>query len=334
MKFLFYTLCLFLSLKSFSQSYSLPALKYSYNAYEPWIDAQTMEIHHAKHHQAYITNLNKALAGTKMEALSMNDLLMYASFRSDIVRNNSGGHFNHSLFWDILAPTASQSVISAELATAINLQFKSMDSLRIKINQGATTRFGSGWVWLSVTPDKKLMVSSTANQDNPIMDITKERGIPIFCIDVWEHAYYLKYQNKRGDYLGAIWNLVDWGIVSQKYAAALNDPLLVEIEKDNWMELKEFHKVMAQTFHPAETDNLEPLKKRSAELMAKSSLLAASVSPKSLDKPAIKIALKQLEKQCIEINKLNNKKASNAILKKKITAAHDIFHVVQGLCHD
>lgn len=334
MKFLLYTLCLFLSLKSFSQSFSLPALKYAYNAYEPWIDAQTMEIHHAKHHQAYITNLNKALAGTKMEALSMNDLLMYASFRSDIVRNNSGGHFNHSLFWDILAPTASQSVISAELAAAINLQFKSMDSLRIKINQGATTRFGSGWVWLSVTPDKKLMVSSTANQDNPIMDITKERGIPIFCIDVWEHAYYLKYQNKRGDYLGAIWNLVDWGLVSQKYAAALNDPLLVEIEKDNWMELKEFHKVMAQTFHPAETDNLEPLKKRSAELMAKSSLLVASVSPKSLDKPAIKIALKQLEKQCIEINKLNNKKASNAILKKKITAAHDTFHIVQGLCHD
>ena len=334
MKFLFYTLCLFLSLKSFSQSYSLPALKYAYNAYEPWIDAQTMEIHHAKHHQAYITNLNKALAGTKMEALSMNDLLMYASFRSDIVRNNSGGHFNHSLFWDILAPIASQSVISAELAAAINLQFKSMDSLRIKINQGATTRFGSGWVWLSVTPDKKLMVSSTANQDNPIMDITKERGIPIFCIDVWEHAYYLKYQNKRGDYLGAIWNLVDWGLVSQKYAAALNDPLLVEIEKDNWMELKEFHKVMAQTFHPAEIDNLEPLKKRSTELMAKSSLLAASVSPKSLDKPAIKIALKQLEKQCIEINKLNNKKASNAILKKKITDAHDTFHVVQGLCHD
>lgn len=334
MKFLFYTLCFFLSLKSFSQSYSLPALKYAYNAYEPWIDAQTMEIHHAKHHQAYITNLNKALAGTKMETLSMNDLLMYASFRSDIVRNNSGGHFNHSLFWEILAPTASQSLISSELAAAIDLQFKSMDSLRIKINQGATTRFGSGWVWLSVTPEKKLMVSSTANQDNPIMDITKERGIPIFCIDVWEHAYYLKYQNKRGDYLGAIWNLVDWGVVSQKYAVALNDPLLIEIEKDNWMELKEFHKVMAQTFHPAETDNLDPLKKRSAELMAKSSLLAASVSPKSLDKPAIKLALMQLEKQCIEINKLNNKKASNAILKKKITAAHYTFHVVQGLCHD
>jgi len=334
MKFFISLLFLFPSLRSFSQGHFLPALKYAYNAYEPWIDAQTMEIHHAKHHQAYVTNLNKALAGTKMEALSMNDLLMYASFRSDIVRNNSGGHFNHSLFWEILAPTASQSVISAELAAAIDLQFKSMDSLRLKINQGATTRFGSGWVWLSVTPDKKLMVSSTANQDNPIMDITKERGIPIFCIDVWEHAYYLKYQNKRGDYLGAIWNLVDWGIVSQKYAAALNDPLLVEIEKDNWMELKEFHKVMAQTFHPAETDNLDPLKKRSAELMAKSSLLAASVSPKSLDKPAIRSALKQLEKQCIEINKLNNKKASNAILKKKITGAHDTFHVVQELCHE
>jgi superoxide dismutase len=324
----------FISLTLYCQNHVLPVLKYAYNAYEPWIDLQTMEIHHSKHHQAYITNLNKAIVGTKMEKLSMIDLLMYASFRSDVVRNNAGGHFNHSLFWEILAPQTSQTPISSELKTAIDLEFRSMDTLRVKINQGATTRFGSGWVWLSVTPDKKLMVSSTANQDNPIMDISKERGIPILCIDVWEHAYYLKYQNKRGDYLGAIWNLIDWGIVSQKYNAALNDPLLVQLEKDNWMELKEFHKVMAQTFHPAETDNLEPLKKRSAELMSKSSLLAASVSPKSLDKPAIKIALKQLEKQCVEINKLNNKKASNAILKKKITAAHDTFHIVQGLCHD
>ena len=219
MKFLFYTLCLFLSLKSFSQSYSLPALKYAYNAYEPWIDAQTMEIHHAKHHQAYITNLNKALAGTKMEALSMNDLLMYASFRSDIVRNNSGGHFNHSLFWDILAPTASQSVISAELAAAINLQFKSMDSLRIKINQGATTRFGSGWVWLSVTPDKKLMVSSTANQDNPLMGEGCQ-GTPILALDVWEHAYYLHYQNRRPDYIEAFFNVINWDLVAAKFEAA------------------------------------------------------------------------------------------------------------------
>ncbi len=334
MKFFAFLFFLFIALSNFSQNHSLPALKYAYNAYEPWIDAQTMEIHHAKHHQAYITNLNKAIVGTKMEKLSIIDLLMYASFRSDAVRNNAGGHFNHSLFWDILAPQTSQTPISSDLAAAIDSEFKSMDTLRVKINQGATTRFGSGWVWLSVTPDKKLMVSSTANQDNPIMDVSKDRGIPILCIDVWEHAYYLKYQNKRGDYLGAIWNLIDWGIVSQKYNAALNDSLLVELEKDNWMELKDFHKVMAQTFHPAEKDNLEPLRKRSAELMAKSSLLLASKAPKSLDKPAVKVALVQLEKQCIEINKLNSKNASDLVLKKKITAAHDTFHKVQELCHD
>jgi hypothetical protein len=166
------------------------------------------------------------------------------------------------------------------------------------------------------------------------MDVSKERGIPILGIDVWEHAYYLKYQNKRGDYLGAIWNLIDWGVVSEKYISALNDPLLAQIEKDNWPELKEFHRVMSQTFHPSETGNLSPLRNRSGELLAKAILLKNSVIPSPFSNPKITEALSKLEKECSEIHKLNVKKTKDEVLKKKIAEAHDTFHVVQGLCHD
>ena len=177
-----------------------------------------MEIHHSKHHQAYVTNLNKALAGTKLESFSMNQLLMDVSFRSDVIRNNAGGHYNHSLFWEILAPKDKQSTIQASFEAAVLAQYGSMDSLKKAITQAASTRFGSGWAWLIVTPDKKLMVTSTGNQDNPIMDVTKDRGIPVLGIDVWEHAYYLKYQNKRADYLTAIFSVVNWSFVNERFA--------------------------------------------------------------------------------------------------------------------
>ena len=203
----FITLCTVLS---FAQVYNLPNLPFSYDAYEPYVDAQTMEIHHGKHHAAYVNNLNKAIAGTTMENTSMNNLLMYASFRSAAVRNNAGGHYNHSLFWDILAPKAAQKPISAALQTAIVNQFKSVDSLQNLINNAASTRFGSGWAWLVLTPEGKLAVYSTANQDNPIMDVSKERGIPILGIDVWEHAYYLKYNNDREAYLNAWFEILNW----------------------------------------------------------------------------------------------------------------------------
>ena len=222
MKPLFFLLP-FLTLFSFfvsAQVYTLPNLPFATSAYEPFVDAQTMEIHHGKHHAAYVNNLNKAITGTAMEKISMNDLLMYASFRSASVRNNAGGHYNHSLFWDILAPTAAQKPISKELETAIVNQFKGIDSVKAAINAAATTRFGSGWAWLVVTPEGKLAVYSTANQDNPIMDISKDRGIPILGIDVWEHAYYLKYQNKRADYLKAWWNVVNWDAVNAQLKAA------------------------------------------------------------------------------------------------------------------
>lgn len=339
MKSLLSILFLLFSASLFAQIYSLPNLPFALDAYEPFIDAQTMEIHHDKHHAAYVNNLNKAINGTAMEKLSMNDLLMYASFRSNNVRNNAGGHYNHSLFWDILAPKEKQGLISPELQKAIDSKYTSIDSLIATVNKAASTRFGSGWAWLVVTPQGELAVYSTANQDNPIMDVSAERGIPILGIDVWEHAYYLKYQNRRADYLSGIWNLINWAAVSEKYAAALNDPLLKELEKDNWLAIKDFHKVMAQTFHPAEEKNFAPLRSRSGELYAKAILLKNSTPPASANNARVQEALTRLEKQCLEIHQLVQKPMKDeankdALLLEKITKAHDIFHEVEGLCHD
>jgi superoxide dismutase len=339
MKTLLSVLAFLLSINGFAQVYTLPDLPYDFAAYEPAVDAQTMQIHHDKHHAAYVSNLNKAITGTAMEKISMNDLLMYASFRSATVRNNAGGHFNHSLFWDILAPKESQRLISKELQLAIETKFTSIDSLIASVNKAASTRFGSGWAWLMVTPNGQLAVVSTGNQDNPIMDVSSERGIPILGIDVWEHAYYLKYQNKRADYLNNIWSLINWGAVSDKYAAALNDPLLKEIEKDNWLAIKDFHKVMAQTFHPAEEKNFAPLLSRSGELYAKAILLKNSTPPVSANNAGIQDALTRLEKQCLDIHQLVQKPSKdqekkNAQLFEMMTKAHDIFHEVEGLCHD
>lgn len=199
-------------------AFTLPALPYATDALEPHIDKQTMEIHHGKHHQAYVDNLNKAVAGTENENKSLEELVANAGKISPAVRNNGGGHWNHSFFWELLSATASQP--SGKLADAINETFGSLDALKEKINAAGTTRFGSGWAWLLVK-DGKLEVSSTPNQDNPLMDVAEVKGTPILGIDVWEHAYYLKYQNKRPDYLKAIWSVINWNKVGEHYAAAV-----------------------------------------------------------------------------------------------------------------
>lgn len=198
-------------------AFTLPALPYATDALEPHIDKQTMEIHHGKHHQAYVDNLNKAVAGTEHENKSLEELVAHAGKISPAVRNNGGGHWNHSFFWELLSGTASQP--SGKLADAINETFGSLDALKEKINAAGTTRFGSGWAWLLVK-DGKLEVSSTPNQDNPLMDVAEVKGTPILGIDVWEHAYYLKYQNKRPDYLKAIWSVINWNKVGEHYATA------------------------------------------------------------------------------------------------------------------
>jgi len=200
-------------------AFELEALPYANDALEPHIDKETMEIHHDRHHQAYVDNLNKAIAGTDAENASLEDILKNVSKYSPAVRNNGGGHYNHKLFWTVLSADGGGEPIG-ELATAINEAFGSFDELKKKLQEAGATRFGSGWSWLIVTADGKLAVTSTPNQDNPLMDVAEVKGTPIFGIDVWEHAYYLKYQNKRPAYLEAIFNVVDWNAVAANYAAA------------------------------------------------------------------------------------------------------------------
>ncbi|SFW72200.1 superoxide dismutase [Chitinophaga sancti] len=200
-------------------AFTLPSLPYATDALEPHIDKQTMEIHHGKHHQAYVDNLNKAIAGTENEHKSLEELVAVAGTLSPAIRNNGGGHWNHSFFWTILAPNAGGEP-TGKLADAIKSTFGSFEEFKEKFNAAGTTRFGSGWAWLLVKGGK-LEVSSTPNQDNPLMDVAEVKGTPILGCDVWEHAYYLKYQNRRPDYLKAFWNVVNWDAVSKRYEAAL-----------------------------------------------------------------------------------------------------------------
>jgi superoxide dismutase, Fe-Mn family len=201
-------------------AFTLPALPYSFDALEPHIDKQTMQIHHDKHHQAYVDNLNKAIAGTPNESKSLEELLASAGKISPAVRNNGGGHWNHSFFWEILSPDGGGKP-DGKLAKAIDEAFGSFDDMKEKFNTAGATRFGSGWAWLGVL-DGKLAICSTPNQDNPLMDVVAEcKCKPILGCDVWEHAYYLKYQNRRADYLKAFWNVINWQKVAQHYEKAL-----------------------------------------------------------------------------------------------------------------
>lgn len=200
-------------------AFELPALSYATDALEPHIDKSTMEIHHGKHHQAYVDNLNKALVGTDGENQSIEDIQKNISKFPTPVRNNGGGHFNHSLYWSVMSPDGGGAP-SGDLAKAIEEAFGSFDEFKKKFAEAGTTRFGSGWAWLSVGADGKVQVSSTPNQDNPLMDVADVKGTPILGMDVWEHAYYLKYQNKRPDYIAAFWNVINWNSVADRYAKA------------------------------------------------------------------------------------------------------------------
>lgn len=201
-------------------AFELPQLPYAQDALEPNIDTKTMEIHHGKHHAAYVTNLNAALQGTEHENKSIEELMANISSLPVAVRNNGGGHYNHDLFWKIMSPTGGGQPTGA-LATAIDATFGSFDNFKTEFAKAATTRFGSGWAWLCVKADKSLCVCSTPNQDNPIMDIAECPGTPILGLDVWEHAYYLNYQNRRPDYITAFFNVINWTEVSNRYEAAI-----------------------------------------------------------------------------------------------------------------
>ena len=200
--------------------FELPKLSYDFSALEPHIDAKTMEIHHGKHHQAYVSKLNDAIAGTELEGQPIEELMSNVSNHSAAVRNNGGGHFNHTLFWSVMSPNGGGEP-TGKLAEAINKTFGSFEEFKTQFASAAATRFGSGWAWL-VVHDNNLVVTSTPNQDNPTMDIAEVKGTPILGLDVWEHAYYLNYQNRRPDYIGAFWNVVDWNVVGQLFEQATN----------------------------------------------------------------------------------------------------------------
>ncbi len=201
-------------------SFTLPPLPYAHDALVPHIDKLTMEIHHGKHHQAYVDNLNKALAGTEHENKSIEELMAIMSTLPMAVRNNGGGHYNHSLFWQLLAPNAGGNP-TGNVAEAIESQLGGFDKFKADFANAGMTRFGSGWAWLCVKADKTLCICSSPNQDNPTMDLSECKGTPILCVDVWEHAYYLNYQNRRADYLAAFWNVVNWAEVEKRYAEAM-----------------------------------------------------------------------------------------------------------------
>ena len=200
-------------------SFTLAPLPYAHNALEPHIDEQTMQIHHGKHHQAYVDNLNKAIAGSEHEGKTIEELVKHAGSISVAVRNNGGGHWNHTFFWESMAPNAGGTP-TGQLAEAINVAFGSFDAFKEKFAQAGMTRFGSGWAWL-IVKDGKLEICSTPNQDNPLMEIAEVKGTPILGADVWEYAYYLKYQNRRADYLSAFWNVVNWSVVEERMMKAM-----------------------------------------------------------------------------------------------------------------
>jgi superoxide dismutase, Fe-Mn family len=201
-------------------AFTLPNLPYEFAALEPHIDARTMEIHHGKHHNAYVTNLNAAIAGTENEGKSIEDLMANISKLPPAVRNNGGGHWNHSMFWEIMAPNAGGEP-DGDLASKINKNFGSFDEFKKQFAQAAATRFGSGWAWLCVDTDDSLFICSTPNQDNPLMDVADKKGMPILGLDVWEHAYYLNYQNRRPDYVSGWFNVVNWKEVGRRYRSAV-----------------------------------------------------------------------------------------------------------------
>ena len=200
-------------------AFQLPDLPYAYDALEPNVDARTMEIHHGKHHNGYTTKLNNAIAGTDLEGKSIEDILANVSAAGAGVRNNGGGYYNHCLFWEVMSPNGGGEATGA-VGEAINATFGSFENFKTEFAKAAATRFGSGWAWLAVKADGSLCVCSTPNQDNPLMDIAECPGTPILGLDVWEHAYYLNYQNRRPDYINAFFNVINWDVVNEKFAAA------------------------------------------------------------------------------------------------------------------
>lgn len=302
-------------------------LPYSYDDLEPFVDAETTKLHYSKHHAAYVNNLNAAVAGTPIEKLSLNEILAKASTMSSEIRNNAGGHYNHELYWTVLTPEENTKA-STELENAINETFGSLDLLKEKLTTAGISVFGSGWAWLIVTNKGKLAVCSTQNQDNPLMDIATIKGTPIFAIDVWEHAYYLDYLNKKNDYLSTIWNVVNWTEISKRYHDAITNPDKFAF----WPEIKSFHKVISHTFYPSEEGNLQPVKEKSSELLENAFALKTSNIPTEYLTRSIVTAVNKLAIYSKSLDKLVKSNATDEKITKALNNLHNEFHTLLELC--
>ncbi|MCC6816277.1 MAG: superoxide dismutase [Saprospiraceae bacterium] len=308
--------------------YKLPELKYGYADLEPFIDSTTMYIHYNKHHSGYINNLNNAIKNSVDTAKSIFELFANISKYSDAVRNNAGGFYNHSLFWTILTPEKNTQA-DQFLQEDIQKTFGSMDSLKKLLNKAASSRFGSGWAWLYITADNKLAVGSSPNQDNPLMDASPIKGIPILGIDVWEHAYYLKYQNRRGDYLSAIWNVINWNEVTRRYHEVIPKP---KGKFDDWKEILNFHELLSTSFHSAEKGNFAIIKSQSSKLSSAAQALASSKIPNAFKSPQITSILKSLASEAKTLDKLVKKKSSDKKIMKALNSTHEFFHKIVEEC--
>lgn len=319
-------LLLVVTLKSQAQ-FVLAPLPYAYDALEPYIDAQTMEIHYTKHHVGYTNNLNKAILDYPDAPKNINQLMSNISKYNVAVRNNAGGFYNHTLFWNNLAPASGQKP-DEFLANAINEDFGSFDAFQAELNKAAATRFGSGWAWLIVNADKKLQITSTPNQDNTLMDDAPVKGTPVIAIDVWEHAYYLKYQNKRGDYLNAIWNVLNWKEINKRHKLAKRSN---GYAMGNWPELAIFHTVMNATFHPSEEGNVAPIKAQIKDFVKKAEALTKNKMPEIFATPEIKAAAANMVSATKAFEK-GFKKMSDDQIVKELDNLHDLFHALTNAC--
>lgn len=309
------------------EPFVLPELAYDFAALEPNMDEATMRVHHGKHHAGYVAKLNEAIRGSRFSGRSIRQVMPMLQSGDTAIRNNGGGHFNHSLFWKILTPNKGTKVSEA-LGKAIELAFGNMETMKTQLLEAGKTRFGSGWAWLAVDKNGKLFISSTPNQDNPLMyQLVDRPGYPILGIDLWEHAYYLKYKNMRADYLEAVWQILNWEEISKQFGMG-NHPFIL------WHDLDEFHNVMAATFHPMEEGDLNPIRTRSKELASSAKMLLKSNIPARFDTPELRSSLKKLSKDSVALDNLVRQPGSNEAITASLTALHEVFHSIIGICMD
>ena len=311
-----------------AQKHTLPK-HLEYQALEPGLDSLSMYIHINSYHKKYVELLNKSLTGTADTGATITQLLIHSSKLSDMARNAAGGHYNHTLFWDILSPTPAAKP-SELLNTEITKSFMGMDSMKVQILQAANKVFGSGWVWVIVTPEKKLKITTTINEENPLMEKHGNvRGMPILGIDLWEHAYYTKYQGNKKEYIQAVFKLLDWELISRKYSVAMESEALKQLNSSaDWAAFSKFHDVMKGLVMNMGKGEMTPIKSNSANLLTLAKALESEPIPAEYATEPVKAAIKNLILACAQVNDVVVKKGTDAQIKEKFATIRDPHKVI------